>query len=381
MGRWLENQGESHHHWCGIGGLCTAISLQNYGIAVEVYEQAPEPRAAGAGLTLWANAIRALRQMGADKAIATAYREDKGNAIHRWNGEVLSAIDAHILESQYGSVTIAVHRVDFMHALTAQVGDVIHYGKRLTQYTQDANSITASFEDGTQTSGDILIGADGIHSIVRQQMFPDAYPMFRGYAAWRAVLPFAHSRVNQMWGETWGRGARFGIVPLSDERVYWFAPVNRPQNSPFDDHKAALMEVYGNWHNPIPAIIDETPDDALLYNDIEDLDPLSTWIDGRAVLLGDAAHAMTPNMGQGACQAIEDAVALAEALRQYQHFEVAFDAYERKRLSHTRKVVMRSRKIGQMGQLSNPVLVKLRDTITRATPSSIALRQLDLVLA
>jgi len=132
-------------------------------------------------------------------------------------------------------------------------------------------------------------------------MHPQSQPVYRGYPAWRGIPPFTHA--HGIWGESWGRGTRFGIVPLSDERIYWFATANRPANTPPEDHHNALYELFGDWHTPIPALIYATPDSALLYNDIEDFEPLSTWIDGRVVLPGDAAHSMTPNMGQGACQA------------------------------------------------------------------------------
>jgi len=163
--------------------------------------------------------------------------------------------------------------------------------------------------------------------------------------------------------------------------VYWFAPVNRPPDTPFADPKATLTEIYGDWHTPIPDLIAETPDSVLLYNDILDIEPLSTWIDGRVVLLGDAAHAMTPNMGQGACQAIEDAVALADALRQTTQLSVALATYDGQRRPHTRRVMMQSRRIGQVGQLESPLLMSLRDAVVRAIPSSMTLRQLDFVLA
>ncbi len=364
----------------GIGGLTTAIALTRVGIDVEVYEQASQPRADGAGLTLWANAIRALNALDAAGTITSSVNDDTANAIRRWNGDVLSAIDAQILRQKYGASTVAVHRVDFMHALLAKTGDCVRFGKRLARYEQDADGIHVTFDDGTQASGDMLIGADGIHSRVRSQMFPASQPVYRGYASWRGVVHFDHRRINGMWGETWGQGARFGIVPLSEGRVYWFAPLNRPANSPPAHHRALLLKTFGNWHDPIPALLNETPDEALLYNDISDIEPLPGWIDGRAVLLGDAAHAMTPNMGQGACQAIEDAAALGSALERHSTYQEAFAAYERARLSHTRRVVMQSRRIGQLGQLENPLLAWVRDTFTRLLPSNLAVSQLGFVL-
>lgn len=360
----------------GIGGLSTALALQKQGIDVAVYEQAAQPREAGAGLSLWANAVKALRQIGIDPVeLGVEFHA----AIRTPDGTMLSQIAPEKLVNRFGTATIAVHRVDLMHALLQKVGDVVNYDHRLERYTQDDTSITAHFTNGTTAEGDLLIGADGIHSIVRGQMQPDAKPIYHGYPAWRGIATFSHT--HNIWGETWGRGARFGIVPLDAGRIYWFATANRPANTPPADHLTALRDLFGDWHAPIPELIATTPPEAILYNDVTDIEPLSTWIDGRAILLGDAAHAMTPNMGQGACQAIEDAVSLATHLKQNIPVDAALTAYEAHRLPHTRRVVLRSRAIGKLGQVENPIFITLRNTFTRLTPSSVTLRGLDFVLA
>lgn len=363
----------------GIGGLCSAIALQQAGINVAVYEQADSPRAAGAGLTLWPNAVRALRRLDATDAIATQHAQLRGG-IHRRDGLTLAVLDRARLAQRYGAPTVAVHRADFMQALTARAGPVVHYGTRLLRYEQDESGITALFADGSTASADLLVGADGIHSTVREQLQPASRPIYRGYPAWRGVVAFDHARFGVLWGESWGRGARFGSVPLSDERVYWFATVNRPANLPPANHKTFLHSVFGAWHQPIGDLIAATPPEAILYNDIADLEPLPSWIDGRAVLLGDAAHAMTPNMGQGACQAIEDAVVLAQALRDRQPLATALADYQERRLAHTSKVMLRSRTIGRIGQIGNPLLVQVRDAALQLTPGWANLRQLDFVL-
>lgn len=360
----------------GVGGLSTAAALQNMGVDVRVYEQADEPRTAGAGLSLWPNAVRVLRQLEINvRDIGVVLSA----GLRRWNGKLLSRTEPQQLEARFGAPTIAVHRADLMNILLRQVGDAVQYGRRFERYDQDGERVCVYFTDGTSTEGDLLIGADGIRSAVRGQMRPDAQPVYRGYPAWRGVASFTHH--HGIWGESWGRGARFGIIPLSEGRIYWFATANRPASTPPADHHAQLQALFGNWHAPIPALIDATPDTALLYNDIEDIEPLSTWIDGRVVLLGDAAHAMTPNMGQGACQAIEDAVALASALSKTDSLADSLTAYERQRLPHTGRVIVRSRTLGSVGQVSHPMLVALRDTLTRLTPSSITLRGLDFVMA
>lgn len=360
----------------GIGGLCTAIALKRIGLDVTVFEQADAPRAAGAGLSLWPNAVRALHTLEID-ALKIGVTFSAG--LRRSDGKLLSKSDSQQLEARFGAPTVAVHRGDLMNILLHQVGDTVRYSKQFERYEQDGKCVRTYFADSTIVEADLLIGADGIRSAVRGQMHPEAQPVYRGYPAWRGVASFTHS--HDIWGETWGRGARFGIVPLSEGRIYWFATANRPASTQPEDHHVALRELFGDWHAPIPDLLDATPGSALIYNDIEDIEPLSTWIDDRVVLLGDAAHAMTPNMGQGACQAIEDAVVLASAVSTTITLSDALAAYEIQRLPHTRRVMLRSRMLGSMGQLSHPVLVGLRNTFTRLTPPAVTLRGLDFVMA
>lgn len=365
----------------GIGGLSTAIALQNIGIKTTVYERAAAPRAAGAGLIVWRNGLAALQQIGAEAVLSVGLEADAA-ALHRWEGTRLSDMGTPQLLQQFERpLSLALHRVDLMHALLDLAGPMVRYGAAFSGYEQTADAVTAHFSDGSRARADLLIGADGIHSQVRQQMHPTTVPIYRGYAAWRAVVAFDHAQVGDYWGETWGRGARFGIVPLTEGRVYWFASANRPANSVPDHHPALLQQLYGDWHQPIPALLNATPNEALLYNDIADFDPPPTWVEGRVVLLGDAAHAMTPNMGQGACQALLDAAALQTALRPNQLLATALAAYQAERREAVTRIVTTSRQIGRIGQLNGALLTSLRDGAVRLLPSTLMARQLAPVLA
>lgn len=359
----------------GIAGLAVGIGLERIGIETAIYEQASEPRTQGSGLTLWANALKALKQLGVDYE---AYALEFNGFIRKSNGNTLIEYDEQALKSKFGVASMAIHRADLLNSLIKAYGKPIHYGLRLSHYAQDSNSITAIFDKQQTASGGILIGADGIHSHVRKQIHPTASPVYQGYGAWRGIAEnISH---HQVWGETWGLGARFGFIPLPSNRIYWFGTSNRPANTPPVNHREALRSQFSGWHEPIQQIIIATPDEAILYNDVLDIDPLTTWIDKRAILIGDSAHAMTPNLGQGACQAIEDAVALTQAFEQSSKWQEALATFESRRLKHTRAVQLQSRRIGRIGQLANPIINIIRDTITTLTPSSILMKQLEPIL-
>jgi 2-polyprenyl-6-methoxyphenol hydroxylase-like FAD-dependent oxidoreductase len=178
-------------------------------------------------------------------------------------------------------------------------------------------------------------------------------------------------------GELWGRGKRFGIVPLTKERVYWFATCNTPENVAErpEGRQKELLDLFKGWHPVVSTLINATEASAILRNDISDLKPLISWSKGRVTLLGDAAHAMTPNMGQGACQALEDALILARTLRHAHSLENALDMYQQKRLARANMVITRSHRIGLVAQWEHPLACWLRDSLLALTPPQMLLKQ------
>ena len=348
----------------GIGGLCTAIALQQAGHDVTIFERADELRPLGAGLTLWANAVKALTQLGLAASIYKHSVPQAQGGMRTADGKPLFTVSIKALEARFGAPTIVIHRAALQEILLHKV-NMVQMEKVFTHYEQDAGSITAFFADGTSATGDLLIGADGIRSVVRQQMQPQSQPRYAGYTAWRGVAQF--NQVGQMWGETWGHGQRFGLAPLMDDHVYWFYTENAPAGT--HSGKEHLLRRLQGWHKPIQALIEATDD--ILQHDIYDIAPLSKWVDGRAVLLGDAAHAMTPNLGQGACQAIEDAVALSA---------YGVSGYEAHRLKRANAISRQSNLLGKVGQIENPVLCGLRDGVMRLLPDRVQISAIDKVV-
>jgi 2-polyprenyl-6-methoxyphenol hydroxylase-like FAD-dependent oxidoreductase len=364
----------------GIGGLTAAIALRQAGVAATVYERAAELREVGAGLAIWQNAIRVLDRLGLGDAVRAHAVPDLGGGFRTWRGDVLADLSSMNRREGGPALSLIIHRADLLDILRAAAGsENIQLGKQLQSFEQDAAGVTARFADGHQAQADLLIGADGINSTVRAQLFGAEPPRYSGYTAWRAVTQFDPEQVRLVAGETWGYGARFGIAPMSQGRVYWFASVNSPAGTivPPGRRKQHLLERFRGWHAPIEALVASTDETAILQHDIYDRPPSRRWGQGRVTLLGDAAHAMTPNLGQGACQAIEDGLALAGALRAGGDIPAALRSYEARRIDRTSRIVQQSRQVGEVGQWENPLACAMRDWLAKRLLPRLQGRQID----
>lgn len=365
----------------GIGGLTAAIALRRAGIDATVYERTPELREVGAGITLWANAIAALAQLDLAEPIMALGMPELQGSIRAANGEVLTRLDNSELRGQFGAPSIAIHRADLHSKLLSALGEQhVVLGRQITRFEQDGAGVTASFADGSQARGDVLIGADGLHSLVRAQLHGAQPPVYAGYTAWRAVVPFDHARLTP--GETWGRGVRFGQVGLANGLAYWFATQNVPagQRKPGAE-KAELLRNLRGWHAPVEELVRAADESQILRNDIFDRPALAQWGAGRVTLLGDSAHPMTPNLGQGACQAIEDAVVLMKSLRAASDLPAALRHYEAQRIARTRWLAAQSRRVGEVGQWQNPLAVGLRALAAKYVLPAMQSRQLRQIVA
>lgn len=367
----------------GIGGLTTAIALEKCGIDVEIYERATQLQAVGAGLTLWSNAIKVFRALGMGDALLKLGMYEGQGAIRTANGDILTSAKINDQNVETAIASIIVHRAELHQLLLQNMHSQIHMGRELTHYSKTTDGVIVYFADGTTATGDVLIAADGIHSAIRGQMKPQSKPIYSGYTAYRGVVSFDHARVGGIWGESWGQGSRFGIAPLAGNRVYWFATENIAEGqrtASAETAKAHLQSLFADWHHPIPQLLAETGASEILHHDIYDIAPLDTWTDDCVVLLGDAAHAMTPNLGQGACQAIEDAYAIAACLASRNGVADALKRYESIRLPRTRSIMGQSHQIGVAGQLENSVLCRLRNLAVKLVPDRIRDRSLNAVI-
>ncbi|MEU4579708.1 FAD-dependent monooxygenase [Nonomuraea sp. NPDC023979] len=356
----------------GIGGLAAALALVRAGWQVKLFEQADQIRALGAGLALAPNAVRAIDWLGLGDDLRSKGVMQGGAGLRTSRGRWLMHTHIEELKRRYGVPGYVLHRSDLMAMLTGALPDgVISTSHRVTRVDPAAGSVDYAGPHGPGTaSAEVIVAADGIHSMLRQSLFPThPSPTYAGYVTWRGVVPQGAVRAGEMT-ESWGRGRRFGIAPLVDGRIYWYATLGVPAGALTELTLDQLAERFAGWHEPIPQLLAATPPETLLRHDIYSLTaPLSTFTVGKAVLLGDAAHAVTPDLGQGACQALEDAVTLATSpdLK-------AYDLARRPRTQHLVKVSARS---GKLAQASRPATAFVRDAVAWATPTPLYMRIID----
>lgn len=349
----------------GIGGLAAAIALRRAGMQPIVFERAPELREVGAGLTLWPNAIKALRKIGCADAIEKTAACLTRSESRTWNGKLLAELDLAALASRVGAPTLGIHRADLQHLLADATGPgVLRLGMTCTAFTQGPHGVTVRFANGEQEKGDLLIGADGLRSSVRPLVVGSQKPRYAGYTAWRGVADVEATDVPDGTAVVAaGRGSQAGFLPLGHGRTYWFATVNVGENEMLmGSTRAVLARRFADWYAPIPALISATDETAIIRTDIYDRKPATAWGVGRVTLLGDAAHPTTPNLGQGACQALEDAAVLARCLAERPADPAtALRDYEAARMPRTADVVNRSWEIGRWLAVESRVANFVRD--------------------
>jgi len=362
-----------------------AIALRRKGFDAHVYEAAPKFQPVGKGIWVPTNAMQVFDRLGLANAIQSAGWPLERIRISTRAQVRLLEVDLRKFQAKYGHLTISIHRADLVRILAdALPGPSIHLGKRMVGFTQDENGVSARFEDGTAAHGDLLVGADGIRSVVRETIFPGIPLRYSGQTCYRGVAAMELApELTRTCLEVWGGPARMGFSAIGPGQIYWFAPVSAEVDTASSSGAALsgdLIDRYAEFPAPIPDILRATPPEGIIRTDLHDFATLDRWSRGRAVLLGDAAHAMTPNLGQGGAQAVEDAYVLADRLAACSTMERAFLEYERIRLKKVHWVAKMAWRLGQIAHLTNPLLRGLRDRALRLTPVRFNDSQVDRVL-
>lgn len=365
----------------GIAGLTAAILLRELGYEAVIYESGQSVRGIGAGFGLASNAMRAFDFLGLEKEIIPIGQHLTTLRIVDHKGKDIIAADTSKLEQQLFS-NFAIHRADLHHYLLAKIPQtIIHTSKKITRYKQENSTVIVFFEDGSTETSDYLIGADGVGSVIRQQMFPSSVPRYAGYVCWRSVIDNPGIQLETSI-ETWGSKGRFGLTPLIGNRIYWYACINASaSDSEIRNYKLEdLKSNFSSYHSSIPLVLEHSIEKEIICNDIVDIRPLPYYTNGRVLLAGDAAHATTPNMGQGACMAVEDIAVLKQLLLSSESIEAAFALYNKKRVHRANSIIRDSNRIGKVAQLSAPLVITLRNFVARSLPDSFAVSRLKKLL-
>src|ERR1043165_4305728 len=355
----------------GIGGLTAALALRQAGYEAEVFEQAPALLDVGAAIAIWPNAMRVLDRLQVGEKI----REQAGVMDEiRWldqHGRLINRVRI----APNSAPAVALHRADLQHVLQRSLPEPsIHLGHTLQDQQQRGDRMMARFANGDKIEAEFLIGADGIHSRVRAQFINDGDPIYRGYTVWRGISPNVPDGLPRATAiEIHGRGQRFGIGPGGRGRAGWWAAVNNDHST--DD----LLGLFAGWYRPVIELIEATPRASILKTGAFDRLPVRKWGSGRMTLLGDAIHPTTPNLGQGGCLAMEDAMMLARCFDQYGAREEALRQYEGRRYERTTAVSRYSRYYGSVGQWENVWARGMRRTALALIPEALALRVMQIV--
>lgn len=354
----------------GIGGLTAAHALQRRGFDVRVYEAAPELKEIGAGVALGPNALKALRSLDLEQPVRDVAWESEYQLLRSWrSGRVISRNARSEAAERYGASGCSVHRADLLDVLAAGLPkEMVSLGARCASVSSHGGTASAKFADGTEIEADAIVGADGIHSVVRTSLFGADAPRFTGKICYRSVIP-----VDAVPGGTLGsdnctwlgphgaivvyrvrRGELINVVAHHDDESYkhesWITECDREEP----------IQRYNRWHESLARLFSASK---IWYKwALYDRDPIPQWTAERVTLLGDAAHPMLPYLGQGACQAMEDGCVLAAALSsQPDDVLAALQLYERSRRPRASRVVVEARERGVDNHLVSPLAALKRD--------------------
>jgi 2-polyprenyl-6-methoxyphenol hydroxylase-like FAD-dependent oxidoreductase len=362
----------------GIGGLTTALALRHFGFEPEVFEQAPKLLDVGAAIAMWPNALRVLFKLGVGEKVM-----EHAGVIERIRWQHRSGKSFNQTRLPTNAVpAVALHRADLQKVLLhALPGNSIHLGHDFTGCQQEHGAIRINFTSQAPVRCDVLIGADGLHSQLRDQLLNGEAPRYRGYVVWRGLADRGPKGLEPATAiEIHGRGQRFGMGPVGNGRIGWWASSNeKDAGQRATTEQQALLKLFEGWCEPVCELISATPTAAILRNQALDRASTQSWGLGRMTLLGDSIHPTTPNLGQGGCMAVEDAAVLGRCLAKESNPARAFRAYEKCRYSRTALVADCSRLYGSIGQWESRPASWARGAMLSIVPQTVTRQLLKLI--
>jgi len=347
----------------GMGGLTAGYALTQAGFEVEMYDRVMDLRPAGAGISLWSNGVKVLNRLGLGKEIAAIGGQMNRMEYRTTDGNLLNDIDLLPLIHEVGQRPYPVARTDLQQMLLRQFPSEVKLGYRCVGVEQDEDHVTAIFENGDRATGDVLIAADGVRSICRTYVLgEEVAPQYRGYVNWNGLVPVSDDLApKDTWAIYVGEHKRASMMPVAGDRFYFFFDVPMPKEEAAQggDIRADLTQFFQGWATPVQNLIQRLDPEKTNRVLIHDMGPLDRMVRGRVALLGDAAHATCPDLGQGGCQALEDAFVITNYLTSTTiSVHDALKRYEAERVGRTGAIVEKARRRAEQIHGKDPTITE-----------------------
>ncbi|MFH7410128.1 FAD-dependent urate hydroxylase HpxO [Acinetobacter variabilis] len=349
----------------GMGGLTTGIALKKFGHKVTIYEQAEKILPVGAAISLWSNGVKCLNYLGLTEQVAKLGGQmDQLAYIDGLTGDTMTQFSLLPLIEEVGQRPYPVARADLQNMLMDEFGrEDIQLGKKMVELQEQKDGVLVKFADGTEIKTDLLIGADGTHSITRAYVLGEQVSRrYAGYVNWNGVVEISEKLTPaDQWTTFVGQGKRVSLMPVADGKFYFFFDVPLPVGLENNraEYKTLLKQYFEGWCAPVQHLIDALDEQKTNRVEIHDIEPFAQFYKGRVVIVGDAAHSTTPDIGQGGCQAMEDAIYLARSLQiNTLGLEDALKRYQNKRNERANELVLRARKRCDVTHMKDEAVTK-----------------------
>ena len=349
----------------GMGGLTTGIALKEFGHKVTIYEQAEKILPVGAAISLWSNGVKCLNYLGLTEQVAKLGGQmDQLAYIDGLTGDTMTQFSLLPLIEEVGQRPYPVARADLQNMLMDEFGrEDIQLGKKMVELQEQEDGVLVKFADGTEIKTDLLIGADGTHSITRTYVLGEQVSRrYAGYVNWNGLVEISEKLTPaDQWTTFVGQGKRVSLMPVADGKFYFFfdVPLQVGLENNRAEYKTLLKQYFEGWCAPVQHLIDALDERKTNRVEIHDIEPFAQFYKGRVVIVGDAAHSTTPDIGQGGCQAMEDAIYLARSLQiNTLGLEDALKRYQNKRNERANELVLRARKRCDVTHMKDEAVTK-----------------------